>query len=150
MAAVLRRVGSACLLWVSVAMVASALAQTPTTQKPIVKAVTAIPIVSLEGKDNYDAYCAVCHGATAKGNGPAAPAMKVPVPDLTTIAKRNNGKFIHHNVEEIIRGTGKTPTPAHGVETMPIWGDVFYNEEKTQRMLRIRNLVMYLESIQVK
>ena len=92
----------------------------------------------------------MCHGKEAKGNGPAAPAMKVPVPDLTTIAKRNNGKFIATNVEPIIRGTGKTPTPAHGVEDMPIWGEVFRNEDKTRTMLRIGNLIKYLESIQVK
>jgi mono/diheme cytochrome c family protein len=48
----------------------------PAAQKPTVKAVHAPPIVSLDGKDNYDAYCAVCHGRDAKGNGPAAPAMK--------------------------------------------------------------------------
>jgi hypothetical protein len=62
--------------------------------------------------------------STVRGT-PAAPAMKVPVPDLTTIAKRSAGKFNATDVEYIIRGTGKTATPAHGVEDMPIWGDVF-------------------------
>ena len=146
----LRRVSSACFFWVFLATIASALAQTPPTQKPKVKTVTAIPITSLDGKDNYDAYCAVCHGPAAKGDGPAAPAMKAAVPDLTTIAKRNKGKFNPIAIEHVILGTEKTATPAHGVDTMPIWGEVFRVEEKNRALLRVRNLVNYLETIQTK
>ena len=125
-------------------------AQTPAgqTQVPKVKAVRAIPIVSVDGRDNYVAYCAVCHGLDGTGNGPAAPAMKMPVADLTTIAKRHGGKFDAVDVEYIIKGTGKTESPAHGVEEMPIWGDVFRYDEKNVTVLRIRNLVKYVESIQ--
>ena len=126
-------------------------AQTPSaqTQIPKVKSVRSVPITSVEGHDNYVAYCAVCHGVDGTGNGPAAPAMKVPVPDLTTIAKRSGGKFDATGVEYIIRGTGKTTaTPAHGVEDMPIWGDAFRNEDKGINVLRIRNLARYLQSIQ--
>jgi mono/diheme cytochrome c family protein len=125
-------------------------AQTTPAAKPVVKATHGTPIVSVEGKDNYDAYCAVCHGRDAKGGGPAAPAMKLPVPDLTLIAARNKGKFDALAVEEIIRKPGKTATPAHGVDTMPIWGDVFSTEDRSRSLLRIRNLVRYLESIQTK
>jgi mono/diheme cytochrome c family protein len=134
----------ACVLAVGVA------AQTPSDQKPVpkVKSVSAVPIVSVDGKDNFTAYCAVCHGLDAKGDGPAAPAMKVPVSDLTTIAKRNKGKFDEIAVQLIIKGAGKTSTPAHGVENMPIWGDVFSGENTSATTLRIRNLVKYLESIQ--
>ena len=117
-------------------------------QKPKVKAVQVVPIVSVEGKDNYDAYCAVCHGREGKGDGPAAPAMKKPVPDLTAIAARNDGKFNATAVEYLISQPGKIPTPAHGVEEMPIWGDVFRSEDKLRSLLRIRNLVKYLETIQ--
>lgn len=133
----------ACVLAVGVA------AQTPSGQKPVpkVKSVSIVPIVSVDGQDNFTAYCAVCHGLDAKGNGPAAPAMKVPVPDLTTIAKRNKGKFNAVAVQLIIKGSGKTSTPAHGVEDMPIWGDVF-GSDTPPTTLRIANLVKYLESIQ--
>ena len=125
-------------------------AQAPTSKSsPKVKVVAATPIVSVEGKDNFDAYCAVCHGSDAKGHGPAAPAMKAAVPDLTTIALRNQGKFDPFRVELIVKGTGKTATPAHGVETMPIWGDVFRTEDPTRVTLRVKNLVKYVESIQV-
>jgi mono/diheme cytochrome c family protein len=127
-------------------------AQTPAAQTPVpkVKVVRAVPIVSLDGHDNFTAYCAVCHGPDGKGNGPAAPAMKVAVPDLTGIAKRNKGKFDALSIEYIIKGTGKTSTPAHGVEDMPIWGEVFRGEDKSATTLRIGNLVKFLESIQMK
>ena len=137
-----------CLV-IACGVVVAAGAQTPPAQKPKIKVVTAIPITSVEGADNFAAYCAVCHGREGKGDGPAAPAMKVPVPDLTTIAKRNNGKFNATLVEFIIRGTGKTPTPAHGVEDMPIWGEVFHSEDKARSTLQIGNLVKYVESLQV-
>ncbi len=123
-------------------------AQAAPGQKPTVVSKSAVPIASVEGKDNYQEYCAVCHGATGKGNGPAAPAMKSPVPDLTTMARRNNGKFDSAHAENVIRNAGSLPTPAHGVETMPIWGSVFKGEDQSRATLRIKNLVTYLRSIQ--
>jgi mono/diheme cytochrome c family protein len=125
-------------------------AQPPVEQKPApnVKGVSTRPILSIAGQDNFDAYCAVCHGKEGKGDGPAAPAMKAAVPDLTTMAKLNNGKFDAARVEYVVRGTGRTPTPAHGVEHMPIWGDVFRSEDPARARLRIGNLVKYIESIQ--
>jgi mono/diheme cytochrome c family protein len=110
------------------------------------------PIASVEGRDNFKAYCAVCHGTDAKGNGPAAPAMKVPVPDLTLIAKRHDGKFDPIAIERTIRGTDKSmSTPAHGVEDMPIWGDVFRSAGSltpSTTTIRVRNLVTYLQGLQ--
>src|ERR1039458_5063223 len=48
--------------------------QAPTT----VKKVPVHPTTSVAGKDLYREYCAVCHGTTGKGDGPAASALKVP------------------------------------------------------------------------
>ena len=115
---------------------------------PQVVANSSYPIVSIDGKENFDSYCAVCHGKDAKGHGPAAPAMKAPVPDLTTMARRNGGKFDGTAALYVVRGTGKTATPAHGVEEMPIWGQVFRSGDEGKATLRIKNLVEYLERIQ--
>jgi mono/diheme cytochrome c family protein len=122
---------------------------TAVQQKPTVKGVAAQPIVSVEGKDNYDAYCAVCHGKAGKGDGPAAPAMKMPVPDLTMMARRNNGKFDALAAQNAIESAGRVTSGAHGIDDMPIWGDVFRGEGTARKTLRIGNLVKYLQSIQV-
>ena len=150
MASYLGRFGIAASFIAAWVLAVNVSAEMPSGQTPApkVKAVSTAPITSVDGRDNYMAYCAVCHGEDGKGHGPAAPAMKAPVPDLTTIAKRNKGKFDAVSLQYLISGTGKTATPAHGVEEMPIWGDVFKPDDRGVTKLRIGNLVRYLESIQ--
>jgi mono/diheme cytochrome c family protein len=104
-------------------------------------------LTSVEGKDTFAALCAVCHGADGKGSGPAASVLKIPPADLTTIAKRH-GRFDEVRIEQTILGAGKVP-PAHGTETMPIWGPVFRSTESRElATLRVRNLVQFLKSLQ--
>lgn len=74
---------------------------------------------SAAGKTMFNEYCASCHGMDAKGDGPAAPALKRAPPDLTILARQNGGKFPALHVSEVIRG-GKA-TPAHGSKEMPAW-----------------------------
>src|SRR5271154_4968759 len=45
------------------------------------------------GKETFLKYCASCHGEDAKGNGPAALALKPPPADLTTLSGRHDGKY---------------------------------------------------------
>ena len=107
------------------------------------------PLVSPEGKDNFLAYCAVCHGVDAKGRGPAVPALKVPVPDLTTIAKRN-GKFDGGAITQKIVGPERLPA-AHGSIEMPMWGPLFRRAEgDAVAQLRVANLTTYLQSLQAR
>ena len=56
------------------------------------------------GKQEYESYCAVCHGLDGKGNGPLASILKKKVPDLTTLQKDNNGVFPVQRVYDIIDG----------------------------------------------
>ena len=119
--------------------------------KPTIKRDVAQPIASVEGKDSFDAYCAVCHGRNAKGDGPAAPAMKTPVADLTMIAKKNGGRFNAVAVKEMIKGADRE-MPSHGSKDMPVWGPVFrsFQGDTNIAELRVNNLVDYLKSIQAQ
>lgn len=105
-------------------------------------------IRSVEGPDLFRAYCASCHGVDAKGAGPAAPALKAKVPDLTLLARNNRGKFPTVRVRQMIMGD--QVVVSHGSREMPIWGPIFHQvEEDVDRgNVRVENLLKYLESIQ--
>ncbi|MDI6750371.1 MAG: c-type cytochrome [Pseudomonadota bacterium] len=75
------------------------------------------------GKGEYNAACASCHGLQGKGDGPAADQMKTKVPDITGLAKANNGVFPFDKVYQII--DGRAEIKAHGSREMPIWGAAF-------------------------
>lgn len=136
---------------VFVAGLALALVLPAASMAQTIKREPARPIDSVEGVDLYNAYCAVCHGKDGKGAGPAAAAIKVPMPDLTTLAKRSGGKFSTVSVEGVITGKGKM-TPAHGSADMPMWGPIFraLSSDEDMQKLRVANLVKYIESLQQK
>jgi len=106
---------------------------------------------AISGKEMYLAYCATCHGKEGKGDGPVASALKVPPADLTTLAKRNKGKFPSGYVINTI--TGPVGAPAHGSKEMPVWGPIFKNMEhqhESEVRLRVANLTEYIKSLQEK
>jgi hypothetical protein len=71
--------------------------------KPAVDKVAAPRTIASSGKQTYMQYCASCHGPDARGNGPAAFVLKTPPPDLTTLAKRHDGKFPYEYVYDVLR-----------------------------------------------
>jgi mono/diheme cytochrome c family protein len=104
------------------------------------------------GESMYKEYCAACHGPEARGDGPFAPLLKMPPPNLTTLAKRHDGKFPYDYVSDILR-FGARPNILHGSADMPTWGPIFQyidknNEAAVQQ--RIKNLSNYLASLQEK
>jgi mono/diheme cytochrome c family protein len=83
------------------------------------------------GKREYESNCAVCHGATARGDGPYMRFMAFTargVSDLTEIAKRNGGTFPFQKVYESIDGTQELE--AHGPRDMPIWGKDYLRQAR--------------------
>jgi mono/diheme cytochrome c family protein len=101
------------------------------------------------GQEMYESYCASCHGKGAMGDGPAAPALKVPPPNLTDVAKRNGGKFPDTHIAAVIRG--EADMPAHGSREMPVWGPVFHRVSggrDAEVQLRVANLTKYIGSLQ--
>ena len=105
------------------------------------------------GQRTFKVYCANCHGATARGDGPVASSLTVPPSDLTGLAARNGGAFPADQVTEKI--DGRDEVKAHGPRDMPVWGDALvWPEEDTparreQVRRRIGELVEYLRSLQV-
>jgi len=120
-------------------------------QKPEVKQAPA-PVTSAQsGKQMFEAYCASCHGASGRGDGPAASALNPPPSDLTALSKNNGGKFPSDRVLSILRGQGTVT--AHGNREMPVWGKVFWSMSQgheTEVNQRITNLTHYIESLQSK
>lgn len=102
------------------------------------------------GEKIFVRYCASCHGVDGTGNGPVAPALKPPPTDLTTIAKRNHGKYPAGFVGASLK-FGRN-LAAHGSQDMPVWGSRFRlidpkADPTGQR--HIDDVVAYIESLQV-
>jgi mono/diheme cytochrome c family protein len=100
----------------------------------------------------FRTYCASCHGASARGDGPLADSMRTRPSDLTEIAKRNKGVFPRDQVFRII--DGRQGVKGHGGADMPVWGDVFARSSQVRNeaviTARIEALVRYLEGLQAR
>jgi len=127
---------------------------------------TALPSVATEAEDeqewaaqDFQSYCAPCHGLDASGGGPVAEVLKVRPPDLTAISRNNGGKFPAETLYKKIEGLDMPQ--AHGTSEMPVWGMWFTHQAIGESILlndakpaadkvrnRIRAIVGYLESIQ--
>jgi mono/diheme cytochrome c family protein len=109
------------------------------------------PTSAASGKEMFTTYCAVCHGTSGKGDGPAAAALKKRPADLTQLARKNNGTFPEVHVINFI--TGEDVVAAHGSRDMPIWGDLFRslspNSQEVSK-LRVANLADYVKSLQAR
>jgi mono/diheme cytochrome c family protein len=104
-----------------------------------------------DGRQMFNSYCAPCHGADGRGNGPAAKALKTPPFDLTTLARMNHGKYPDAHVLAVMQFGSNIP--AHGSQEMPIWGPILgrmSNANSQDKDLRLGNLSRYIEKIQVK
>ena len=101
-----------------------------------------------QGKREFDANCAVCHGSTGKGNGPYLDMLRRSPPDLTTLAKRNAGILPVNRLYETIEGAN---VPSHGSRDMPIWGTAYrvqageyYGEFPYDPVVYVRSRVLAL------
>lgn len=104
------------------------------------------------GKVMYFEYCSVCHGDEAKGDGPDSSLLKVRPTNLSTLAKRHDGKFPYEYVSDVIR-LGPRTSIRHVSADMPAWGPIFqWFDKNNERVVqqRIKNLCNYLASLQEK
>lgn len=113
------------------------------------------------GKQEYETYCALCHGKSGKGDGPFGGIINKKVVDLTVLAKNNGGVFPFDRAYETISGAAEVV--GHGTREMPIWGDHY--SEKASRDLgpyyqpsdvssyvrgKILALIGYISTLQAK
>lgn len=111
------------------------------------------------GQREYEGHCAVCHGLTGKGDGTYAGIIGHKMPDLTVLAKNNNGVFPVDRVFATI--VGGAPPKAHGTQVMPIWGQRYRIEaaaqfrevrydEQAYVSVRVNAVIDHLLKLQVK
>ena len=120
----------------------AAAAQTKVEQAPIKQ------VPASDARAMFDTYCAVCHGKTGVGNGPAASALaKVPA-DLTKISARNGGTYPEVKVKRYIEGLDEVA--AHGSRDMPMWGDLFRSLNRDTAQIRVQALSDLIKGMQAK
>lgn len=109
------------------------------------------------GRDIYMSYCVQCHGFDAEGAGPMAEILAVETPDLTALAKHNEGNF--PTAEVAMKIDGRALVLAHGGD-MPLFGP-FFDVGRTvsiqlpsgQSMMMsqtLADLISYLETLQAR
>ncbi len=106
------------------------------------------PTSATSGKDMYVSYCTNCHGKDGRGTGLAAPALLSKPADLTTLAKKNGGKYPAERVAAVLK------SGAHGSEDMPTWGPMFRAMNKAnptaEEQKRVNTMVEFIRAYQVK
>lgn len=90
-----------------------------------------------KGKAQYQTFCAVCHGASGKGDGPTAAALNPRPRDHT------DGKYMNTLKNEYLTKVVKQGGPAVGKSPlMPPWGASLNDEQ-------ILNVIAYVRSLAV-
>jgi len=115
------------------------------------------PAAAQSGKQDYEKYCADCHGPGGKGDGPFVQRipMHPPPSDLTQLTKENGGKFPFDEMVETI--DGRKNIPSHERLEMPFLGTTlqkpgqeFTPESDAEVKKRIDAMARYVESLQRK
>jgi mono/diheme cytochrome c family protein len=104
------------------------------------------------GHEMYDQLCAVCHGETGRGDGPAVPALSNPVPDLTQFSAETGSKY-HAQLEGVISGNSRSVHK--DTVGMPLWftefqyvrRDKFGHPRTMNANLKIHSLAEYVEEL---
>lgn len=107
-----------------------------------------------QGAALFQDNCATCHGVQARGDGPMAEVLTLPVPDLTGLTERYGGRFPMLEVINII--DGRALLRGHG-GPMPVFGLVLGGDSVamdgpegtvTESATEIVSLARWLETIQ--
>jgi mono/diheme cytochrome c family protein len=108
-------------------------------------------VTDVSGQEEFQRYCALCHGSDGRGTGPLtdADAMKKSAADLTQIAKNNGGVFPFSKVADTIRDGGGVA--GHSPSRMLAWGKIFGAEsDPVKAKAIIMEVTRYVEGLQEK
>ena len=109
---------------------------------------------SNSGRQMYLQYCGSCHGKEGKGDGAVSRDLKVRVPDLTGLAKKNQGVYPLDDVMATI--DGRRLVRGHGDRNMPVWGEAFHSEAEGKKyselttLLKAKIIAEYVATLQKK
>ncbi|HVG82999.1 MAG TPA: c-type cytochrome [Vicinamibacterales bacterium] len=106
------------------------------------------PVSASDARAMFDSYCAVCHGKTGVGDGPAAKALTKAPADLTKISARNGGTYPEVKVRRYIEGLDEVA--AHGSRDMPMWGELFRSLNRDTAQIRVKALADYIKGMQAQ
>jgi mono/diheme cytochrome c family protein len=105
------------------------------------------PAYPRHGEAMYAQYCASCHGATGKRDGPAAALLPTPT-DLTKSDL---------NLAELMKVIdGRRTVRAHGTAAMPVWGEVFEQtadapgRQHRQALRDVQAVAEYVQALQAR
>lgn len=116
---------------------------------------TGKPPENTTGAQDYNDYCAACHGPTGKGDSETAAGLDKKPADLSTLAVRNKGAFPTTRVMAQIwgyagkKGQGVMPdfAPLLEGDSVPYDGG---DGIATPTPIRLVELAEYLKTLQVK
>ncbi|MGL4237925.1 c-type cytochrome [Tabrizicola sp.] len=110
------------------------------------------------GREDFATFCAACHGASGRGDGPAAAGLDRKPADLTGLSARNGGVFPGTAVMAKIWGyTGVSPGDRDGGSPMPEFGPLLQGELvpydggdgiSTPTPVRLVQIAEYLKTLQ--
>jgi cytochrome c oxidase cbb3-type subunit III len=98
---------------------------------PVVQAEEGHDVASARGRELFETYCVLCHGAAGKGDGRAASLQKIRPSDLTASARSDEYKL------RIISEGGAALSRSEG---MPPWKTVLSRQQ-------IADVVVYLRAM---
>jgi len=101
----------------------------------------------VRGVVTYQRFCARCHGASGRGDGPRAAEQLLRPVDLTRLAALH-GEFDRRRVAASIDGESRAT--AHGEAELPVWGDATLRVPAGEAPLPapLDELLDYLEHLQ--
>src|SRR5262245_51926027 len=100
----MRRTRSAFLTMSLLASICAAQPALATDDAPDEEAGSVTPLRLELGGNDYQTYCASCHGESGRGDGPVAEFLALTPADLTNLARKNGGTFPAARLAQIIDG----------------------------------------------